>query len=137
MTIADSDRKLGGLVHVAAIPAPFWGPVVAIILFGGRPFVRYQALKALIEQMVAIAVTITIFAISIGITIYQLAQNGFDLTKIDWIQVIVKSLMVWLLLALFNLWNIINAIRDASTAYRGVIPTRPKWTERIALSKAN
>lgn len=136
MTITDNDRKVGGLVHLAAIPAPFWGPAIALVLFGKRPFVRYQAVKALIEQMVAIAVTITIFAISIGITIYQLAQNGFDLTKIDWIQVIVKSLMIWLLLALFNLWNIINAIRDASTAYRGVIPARPKWTERLALSKA-
>ncbi|MCC7434549.1 MAG: hypothetical protein IT363_07675 [Methanoregulaceae archaeon] len=136
MIIGESDRKLGGLVHLAAIPAPFWGPAVALILFGRRPFVRYQAYKALIEQLVAIAVTITIFAISIGLTIYQFTQNGFDLSKIDWVQVIIKSLIVWLLLALFNLWNVINAIRDASTAYRGIIPAKPKWTERVALSKA-
>lgn len=137
MTITDNDRKVGGLVHLAAIPAPFWGPAIALVLFNRRPYVRYQALKALIEQVVAIAVTITIFVISLGINIYQFSQNGFDLSKIDWIQVIIKSLVVWLLLAMFNLWNLINAIRDASTAYRGVIPARPKWTERLALSKAN
>lgn len=137
MTISDRDRHVGGLVHLAAIPAPFWGPAVVLILFGSRPFVRYQAYKALIEQLVAISITVSVFAISIGITIYQFIQNGFDLTQIDWIQVIVKSLAVWLLLALFNLWNVINAVRDASTAFRGTVPSRPKWTERLALSKAN
>lgn len=132
MDVSEADRRLGTAVHIAAIPAPYFGPLVALLVAGGRPFVRYQALKSLIGQVIAGIITFAIIATSLAFSVYQLAQTGFDFLKIDWVQLIIKSIVVWLSLALFGLWNTLTALREAIAANRGVLPARPRLAERLA-----
>jgi hypothetical protein len=132
MQTSSTDRRLGALVHLASIPAPYLGPLVALAVAGGRPYVRYQALKSLIGQVIAGMITFTIIATSIAFSIYQLSQTGFDLSQINWWHLIIKSVAVWLALALFGLWNTLTALREAFAAHGGVLPVRPRLTDRLA-----
>lgn len=132
MQTSSRERALGAAVHVASIPAPYVGPLVALAVAGGSPFVRYQAVRALVGQALAGALTFLVVATSLTISVAQLMRTGFDLSQIDWVQLIVKSVVVWLALALFGLWNTVTAIREALTAFRGELPARMRWPDRLS-----
>lgn len=132
MNTSKTDRRLGALVHIASIPAPYAGPLIALVVAGGRPFVRYQAVRALVGQVLAGLLTFVVIATSLSITIYQLVQTGFDLSEINWWQVLIKSVVVWLALVLFGLWNTLTALREAFVAHQGNLPRRMRWPDRVA-----
>lgn len=132
METTSRERALGAAVHVASIPAPYMGPLVALALSGGSPFVRYQAVRALVGQVLAGALVFVVVAASLTFSVAQLVRTGFDLSQIDWVQLIVKSVAVWLALALFGLWNTVTAIREALTAWSGRLPARMRWPDRLS-----
>ncbi len=132
METTDTDRRLGALVCLAAIPAPYAGPLIGLVVAGRRPFVRYHAVRALVGQLIAGMLTFMVIATSLSFTVYQLVQTGFDLSQINWWQVLFKSVAVWLALALFGLWNTLTSLREAYAANQGVLPRRMGISDRIA-----
>ncbi|MEI8282115.1 MAG: hypothetical protein WCG75_06910, partial [Armatimonadota bacterium] len=65
--------------------------------------------------------------------LYNSQRDGFDLAKIDWVTMIFKAVLTWLLLGLWTVVNTILSIRDAVQALGGKLPNRPKWSERKAM----
>ena len=64
---ATSDDKLWALLaHLSPYVAPFFGPVVALVIFNNRSaFVRYHAIQALALQALILALGAVISAISL------------------------------------------------------------------------
>lgn len=131
METTSTDRQLGAVVHLASIPAPYLAPVIALVVAGGRPFVRYHAVRVLVGQLIAGFITFLVIATSLSFTVYQLVQTGFDLSEINWWQVILKSVAVWLALALFGLWNTFTSLREAYVASQGSLTRRIRWPDRL------
>lgn len=135
--IKEHDRLLAATVNVAAIFFPYAGPIVGAAVLGKSPYARYHALKSLIEQIVSTLVIGFLMLCSLSYSIYSLyhqMEGGFDWSKIDWVSLLIKSLVTYLLLALWELINIVLSIRDAIQAMHGKLPDRPKWAERKALA---
>lgn len=131
METTSTDRQLGAVVHLASIPAPYLAPMIALVAAGGRPFVRYHAVRVLVGQLIAGFITFLVIATSLSFTVYQLVQSGFDLSEINWWQVILKSVAVWLALALFGLWNTFTSLREAYVASQGALTRRVRWPDRL------
>ena len=107
---------LGAAPHVASIFFPIIGPAVAVLVLQQSPFGKHNAISSLKGDLKLFAITATIIVISLSASIYsaiQVIQNG---QEIDWIGMIVKSVVVWLLLALFGLVNTITSIISAVRA---------------------
>ncbi|HMS54175.1 MAG TPA: hypothetical protein PKA27_02135 [Fimbriimonadaceae bacterium] len=105
--------------------------MITLVVAGGRPFVRYHAVRVLVGQLIAGLLTFLVIATSLSFTVYQLIQTGFDLSEINWWQVILKSVAVWLALALFGLWNIVTSLREAYIASQGTLTRRVRWPDRL------
>lgn len=136
-----TERTLGAAVCLAAIPFPYVGPIVGLALQGRSPYVRYHALRCLLEQVLATAVLAVLMAVSVSYSIHALVQsgvfeNGIQWGKIDWLGILLKSVATWVLLALWNVWNVANSVRDAMGAYAGKPITARKWAERKAAALA-
>ena len=126
-----TDRRLGALVHLASIPAPYLAPIIALVVACGRPFVGYHAGRVLVEHLIAGLLTFLVIVTSLAFTIYQLVQTGFDVSRSIWWRVILKSVVVWLALAMFGLWNTIASLREAFVANQGLLPSRMRWGDRL------
>jgi uncharacterized membrane protein len=133
----EQERNLAAILNFASIVAPYMAPILGLILGRHSSFVRFHAIRNLMEQVVASVLVAALIVVSLGTTLYSLSTsgafaNGFDLSKIDIWQLILKSLVVWLALGAWSLWNTINSILDGLQAMRGELPSRPRWTERLA-----
>jgi uncharacterized membrane protein len=131
-SFTERERLVAGGLNIAAIFMPYIGPIIGYAMAGKSSFVRFHALRCIIEQVVMTVVLGTLMVLSLIWTVYNLYQTGFDLQKIDWAFVIGKAVVTWLLLGLLNILNFINGVRDGLQAFQGKYPTRFKWTERIA-----
>ncbi len=130
--LSDHDRLLGAIPHAVSVFSPVIGPGIAAIVLKKGSYGRFQAIRALIGDLKLFAITATIIAISLATSIYngiQLIQSG---QQPDWIAMIVKSLAVWLLLALFGLVNTITSILSAIRAYRTEDWGGRSWTDKTA-----
>jgi hypothetical protein len=138
MKTSGNERLWASAVNLAAIPFPYVGPIVGLAVAGNSKYVRFHAYRCLIEQIVSTIVIGFLMACSFGFSLYQLwktgtFENGIDLNKVDWVAILVKGVVTWLLFALWGVWNTINSIRDALQANSGLLPKSPKWSERKAL----
>lgn len=132
-TPTDKDKMIAAALNFAAIPFPYLGPIVGLVIGSKSRFVRFHAFRSLIEQ-VALSILIGFFmACSLGWTIYSISKSGFDFQKIDWTQQILKAVGFWLLFGLFGILNTINSILDGVQALSGKVPTSKKWSERLAM----
>ena len=134
--IPNSHRTLAGAVNIASIFFPYTAPIVGFIVGFKLPFVRFHALKSLIEQIALTLIIGVLMIISISWSIYTATgyfQDGFDWNKIDWVQLVLKTIGFWLLIGLFQLLNTIQNLKDAYQAFNGLLPTGKRWTERLAL----
>jgi uncharacterized membrane protein len=139
MQISDRDKGLAAAVNVSAIFFPYMGPIVGAIVGAKSPYVKFHAYRNLIEQVISTIIIGFLMACSLAYSIYSLyndQKDGFDLAKIDWLPILMKAAITWLLLAIWNLINIFLSLRDASQALKGKLPTNPKWSERRALKLA-
>jgi len=135
--VSQEDRVLGAAVNLAAIPFPYVGPIVGLIVGGRSPFVRYHAFRCLIEQVLATILLALIMIASLTYSIVTLVQsgvfaNGIDWSKIDWLGILIKSVATWVGLALWNLWNVVHSIRAGLAAYLWEPIRPPGWSERKA-----
>ena len=134
-----SERTTAAAVNISAIFFPYLGPVIGAVLARNSKFVRFHAYRCLIEQIVSTLIIGTLAITSLAFTIYSLSktmEGGFDWHKIDWQTIVIKSVITYLLLALWGVINTILSIRDAVEALRGQLPAKPKWTERKAMKLA-
>ena len=134
--ITQKDKTLAAGVNVAAIFFPYLGPIVGGIIGSKSPYVKFHAYRNLIQQIVSTIIIGFLMACSLAYSIYSFYNNqkdGFDLSKIEWVPILMKAAITWALLALWGLINTILSIGDALQALRGEVPAKPKWTERKAL----
>lgn len=127
-----NERLAGAAVNLASIPFPWTAPLVGIAVSGRSQFVRFQAIRSLIEQAASILLIGTVTVCSVIYSVVDFANKNFDFSQIDWKTVILKSVAIWIGLGLFAVWNFVNAIRDAWQAWNGEMPKRLKWSERLA-----
>lgn len=127
-----NERLAGAAVNIASIPFPWTAPLVGFAVAGKSKFVRFQAIRSLIEQVASIVLIGSITIASVVYSVVDFANKNFDFSKIDWKMVILKSVAIWIGLGLFAVWNFFNAIRDAWQAWNGDVPKKMKWSERLA-----
>ncbi len=136
---SQSESTLAAGVNLAAIPFPYIGPIVGGIIGAKSKYIKFHAYRAIIEQVASTVLTGILIAISLGYTVYKsvndgvVDSSGLHLDKIDWVALLIKSAATWVLFALWGIWNTVNSVLDALQAFRGVIPERPKWSERLAM----
>lgn len=138
--IKEGDKVLGAAVNVSAIFFPYVGPIVGVIVGSKSPFVKYHAYRNLIEQVISTLIIGFLMACSLAYSIYSLynsQKDGFDLSKIDWVTMLMKAAVTWLLLALWGLINTALSIRDAIQALGGKLPVKPNWAQRKAMKWAD
>ena len=131
-----SERVTAAAVNISAIFFPYLGPIVGAVIAGQSKFVRYHAYRCLIEQVVSTVILVTLLLVSFGYTLYGLSKSmagGFDIHKIDFLTILIKAAVTWVLLGLWEVVNIVLSIRDALEALNGQLPLKPKWTERKAM----
>jgi uncharacterized membrane protein len=137
--ITQRDKTLAAGVNVAAIFFPYMGPIVGSIIGSKSPYVKFHAYRNLIQQVVSAIIIGFLMACSLAYSVYSLYNNqkdGFDLSKIEWVPILMKAAITWALLALWGVINTILSIGDALQALRGQLPTKPKWSERKAMNMA-
>jgi hypothetical protein len=132
---------MAGAVNIGAIFFPYLSPVVGIVAGGNSSFVKFNAYRCLIDQIVRTAVMAVIVAASLAYSVYSMVQagvfkDGLDLSKIDWVTLILKSAATWAAFAIWGLWNTIAALMDARQAFAGRIPSKMGWMERWAAKRA-
>ncbi len=133
----EHEKVLAATVNVSAIFVPYLGPIIGIIVGAKSPYVKYHAYRNLIEEIMSFLVITFLIICSLSYTIYSLyhsQRDGFDLAKIDWVTIIFKAVLTWLLLGLWTVVNTLLSIRDAIQALSGKLPAKPKWSERKAMS---
>ena len=137
--ISERDKVFAAAVNVSAIFFPYAGPLVGAILGAKMPYVKYYAFKSLIEELVATLVIGFLLILSVLYSIWSVRhafEGGFEWSKVNWIGIILKSVVTWLLLSLWGLVNIGLSVHHALRALRGYVPIKPKWTDRQAMSLA-
>ncbi|MBS1704326.1 MAG: hypothetical protein JST40_00515 [Armatimonadetes bacterium] len=135
--LTSGEKTLAGALNLAAIPMPYVGPVIGLVIGSQSKFVRFHAFRCLIEQIFATALTLLVVATSLGYSIYTMVKNGvfdhgIDVSKIDWVTLLIKSAITWIAFGLWNLWNVVNSVLDAIQAFSGALPRRFGWCARRA-----
>jgi len=115
---------------------PYVGPAIGLALGSRSPYVRFHAYRSLAEQIVLSLLTACLVAASVGWSLYSLSQSGFDLGKIDWIALVAKSLVVWLLLGLFGILNTLRNVLQGVQAFTGQRPQVRGWVARWSARRA-
>ena len=134
-----NERTLAAAVNVAAIFFPYVAPIVGLVVSAKMPFVRYHAARSLIEQLVSSVIIGLLMLASLIYSVWSIKNtmaDGFDLSKIDWMTLLIKTAVTWVLLTIWGFINTILNVRDALEALQGKLPARPKWTDRKALKMA-
>lgn len=137
--ISQKDKNLAAGVNIAAIFFPYMGPIVGAIIGSKSPYVKFHAYQNLIQQIISAIIIGFLMACSLAYSIYSLYNNqkdGFDLSKIDWVSILLKAFLTWALLGLWAVINTIMSVGDALKALRGEMPSKPKWSERKAIKLA-
>ena len=139
MEIPKRDQGLASLVNLGSIPFPYLAPIAGIFIGAHSPYVRFHAYRMLIEQLVGTLITGVLMASSLAYSVWKLKEDGvLDSTglhteRIDWLGILIKSALTWVLFALWGVWNTLNSLKDALEAGRGHVPSKPRWSERMAL----
>ena len=137
--VANQERVTAAAINVSSIFFPYMGPIIGVIVARKSKFARYHAFRCLVEEIFAALVIGFFILLSLGYSVYAIIksmESGFDLSKIDWGALLIKSLVTWILLALWGAVNTILSIRDTMQALHGNLPDKPKWTERTAMRLA-
>ncbi|MCE2939477.1 MAG: hypothetical protein ACK5UR_08820 [Armatimonadota bacterium] len=129
-------RTLAALIHYAGIPFPWMGAIVGyfVAMATGNQYARYHAARAFLGEVAALMVTATVIIISLIMSIpsAQLVLQG-QWDQIDWVAMLVKSVVVWLMLALFGLWNTVSSIIQGTRALRQEEWGKNRGLDRLAL----
>lgn len=114
----ESESRLAATMHIFSIFAPWTAPLVGLIVSGNKPYLRFHSLSSFISQIITAVILGTVALISLAHTAYTL-YGAWQSGEINWWNVILKSVGVWLALALFGLINTILSIIRAKSALSG------------------
>jgi hypothetical protein len=131
------EKTVAGGLNVAAIFFPYIGPVIGLAISAGSKFVKFNAYRCLIEQVTRTILVGLIIVASLSYSIYSMVQagvfkDGIDLSKIDWVTLLIKSAVTWLAFAAWALWNTVSLIRYALQGFAGKLPAKMRWVDRLA-----
>lgn len=108
-------RTLSALVHFASIPFPWVAGLVGIAVgyASNIPLVRFHAARTLLQEVAGILITLVVVLTSLALSIPKLGpilQGQWQ--DVDWWGIVIKSVIVWLGLAAFGLWNTVVSIQQ-------------------------
>lgn len=109
MSASDS-RVRAALPHFVSIPFPVFGPLMSAFILGEAG--RYEGFRAALQDLKVFLITFSIGALSLTWSVISLWNTISTGGQIDWVQVIVKSVGVWLALALFGVWNTVSSVLE-------------------------
>lgn len=122
----ESERRLGALVHIAAIFGPIWLPLAAWFVF--RRTSAYVAAHAWQEVRDAIfwkGLLLVIGIVSISISITRLIHHfQTEWREFSWQEVALRFAISLVVLAVLWLWNLVQALMQAGAALKGQWPKR-------------
>ncbi|MBX3095526.1 MAG: hypothetical protein KF812_01565 [Fimbriimonadaceae bacterium] len=134
-----NDRYLAAAIHGLGIPFPWGAAIIGFFVAGamGNRYAKYHAAKAFLGEVGAFLLTATIVIISLAMSIPKMGpilQGQWD--QVDWWGIVIKSVVVWLGLAAFGLWNTITSIRMAMRCLHdedwGKNKGTDRWARRLA-----
>ena len=112
-----TDRILAAGVHVSDLFFPLVGPLIALLLNGGRNrYVAFHGWKAMLEFVYLKLALLTVGIFSLGYTLYNLYQRFMSF---DWSGMLLRMLAGWVLLAILEALNSAQSIWQAWQAYQG------------------
>lgn len=124
-----SERQGAAAAHASGIFFPLLGPIIVFAVGNKSKYVRYHALHSFIGMLLLNIVLLTLGAISIGYSLYNLYEHYQEEFKnFVWWHVLVKSVAVWIVLALIGLVNTVVNIVQAIRAYNGQWPKKSLTT---------
>jgi hypothetical protein len=106
------DKVMGAAPHFLSIPFPVFGPLVFALVIGNSPYAKYHGFRAVLNDLKIIVITVVIGLISLSMTIVSIIRLIQEGGQPDWVGMIIKGVIVWLLLAGYGLWNTISSIID-------------------------
>lgn len=121
-------RSLAAVMHLAAIPFPFFGPLVGIVVSKPDSFLRTHSIVRLKREIWTAVILFVIGAVyflsSVPGWIHHF-QTGFR--DFDILQFLLKTAIYWILSALYGVWNTVEGVVLAVRAFNGNQPkTRRK-----------
>lgn len=123
--VPSTERNLAAMAHLSGIFFPFLGPFCFWLFAAQSRFVRFHSLHALVGALLLNLLLFTLGAISITlslVSLYRNYQEGWQHFNI-W-QVLLKSAVTWLVIALIGLANTIANVFQARGAFQGDTPQR-------------
>lgn len=103
-----------------AIPFPLLGPIVVLILFRKDSYVAMHAWQEILGEMALKIVLVLVVLASLAQTIYTVIQNNNDHWQHFSIwPLLLKSVAIWVALAVFGVLNTIGSLIAAIRAYQG------------------
>src|SRR5688572_18001771 len=103
-TLKPSERQGAAAAHASGVFFPLLGPIVVFIVGSKSKYVRYHALHSFVGMLLLNLFLVTLGAISLGYSLYNLYQHYQEEFKnFVWWHVLVKSVAVWIVLALIGL----------------------------------
>lgn len=124
-----SERQGAAAAHASGIFFPLLGPIIVFVVGNKSKYVRYHALHSFVGMLLLNLVLVTLGAISLGYSLYNLYQHYQEEFKnFVWWHVLVKSVAVWIVFALIGLVNTVVNIIQAIRAYNGQWPKKSLTT---------
>ncbi len=129
---APHEKRMAALMHVAAIFAPIWGPLVGAAVAGRSRYVRAHALQALYETLL---LNLLLGVAMVCSLIYSISRLWYhyqtDWQHFSWTEFLLRFAIGWLILGLLALINAVLSIRAAVKANAGVWPKRARVVKRL------
>ena len=121
-SVADRDRAKW--IHLASILAPLTAPLVGFIAGTKAPFIKAHALECAFDLL---KWKILLFAVRIYMlfsAVLKIAQMLTQEVEFDWKSMIIRGIAGFVMLACFEIWNIIQAIAASKRAWKGQWPKK-------------
>lgn len=127
-----SEKQGAAAAHASGIFFPLLGPIIVFFLGRKSKYVSYHAMHSFVGMLLLNLFLLTLGAISIGYSVYNLYQHYQEEFKnFVWWHVLVKSVAVWIVVALIGVVNTLVNIVQAIRALNGEWPRKSLTTSIV------
>ena len=117
-TPTSAERTTAAAIYLSEIFLPVIGPAIGLVVLGkSSPYVRFHATKALREWFILKLALAVLATASFSYTVWHLISEGF--AHFDWTAFLLRMVAAWILLAILEVLNTLQSLRQAWAAYRG------------------